>query len=89
MTRQNKILLANALTVVAAFTTLICLFAMNGISLQTVIALAAAAGCAYITSCFFKVENILRKQNAKAAKQCNARASFSVARGASKSAKVA
>ena len=89
MTRQNKILLANALTVVAAFATLICLFAMNGISIQTVIALAAAAGCAYITVCFFKVENILRKQNAKAAKQRKARAAMSVVRGTSKGAKVA
>lgn len=81
MKRQNKIYLASTLTVVTAFITMICLFAMNGISVQTFIALAAAAGCAYLTSCFFKVENILRKQNAKAIrKQKQLRASMAVVR---------
>ena len=66
MKRQNKIYIASTLTVLAAFTTMMCLFAMDGISMQTVIALVAAVGCGYLTSCFFKVENILRKQNAAA-----------------------
>ena len=86
MKRQNKILLANTLTGFAALATFICLFAMNGVSVQTVIALVAAAGCAYLTSCFFKVENILRKQRAKAiADRRRARASLSVVRGADNS----
>ncbi|MBE6894909.1 MAG: hypothetical protein E7483_04860 [Ruminococcaceae bacterium] len=90
MKRQNKILLASTLTVVTAFITLICLFAMNGISVQTVIALAAAAGCAYLTSCFFKVENILRKQNAKAIrKQKSMRASMAVVHRTERKASVA
>ena len=90
MKRQNKIYLASTLTVLAAFLTLICLFAMNGISVQTVIALVAAAGFGYLTSCFFKVENILRKQHAKAIrKQKDARASMTVVRKTSKSAQVA
>ena len=90
MKRQNKIYLANTLTVLAAFLTLICLFAMDGISVQTVIALVAAAGFGYLTSCFFKVENILRKQHAKAIRrQKAARASMTVVRKTSKSAQVA
>ena len=90
MKRQNKIYLASTLTVLAAFTTLISLFAMDGISLQTVIALVVAAAFGYLTSCFFKVENILRKQNAAALrKQRQARASMAVVRGTAKSAQVA
>ena len=85
MKRQNKILLANMLTGFAALATFICLFAMNGVSVQTVIALFAAAGCAYLTTCFFKVENILRKQRAQAIlNQRRARASISVVNGANK-----
>ena len=90
MKRQNKIYLASTLTVLAAFLTLICLFAMDGISVQTVIALVAAAGFGYLTSCFFKVENILRKQHAKAIRrQKAARASMTVVCRAEKSAQVA
>lgn len=90
MKRQNKIYLASTLTVLAAFATMICLFAMNGISMQTVIALVAAAGFAYLTSCFFKVENILRKQNAKAIRrQKAARANMTVVKGTAKAVKVA
>lgn len=90
MKRQNKIYMASTFTVLAAFATLICLFAMDGISLQTVIAVSAAAGCAHLTSCFFKVENILRKQHAKAIRrQKAARASMTVVRGAVKGAEVA
>ncbi len=90
MKRQNKIYLASALTVLAAFFTLISLFAMDGISVQTVIALAAAAGFGYLTSCFFKVENILRKQNAKAVRRQKAvHASMTVVRRVEKSAQVA
>ena len=62
MKRENKILLTSGLTTFAAFITMFCLFSVNGFSLQTVIALAAAAFFAHLTSCFFKVENILRKQ---------------------------
>lgn len=90
MKRQNKIYMASTFTVLAAFATLICLFAMDGISLQTAVAVMAAAGCAYLTSCFFKVENILRKQNAKAIRrQKAARASMAVVRGTDKCTKVA
>ena len=90
MKRQNKIYLASTLTALAAFLTLICLFAMDGISVQTIVALVAAAGFGYLTSCFFKVENILRKQNAKAIrKQKAARASMTVVCKTSKSAQVA
>lgn len=63
MKRQNKITLANGLTVLAAFFTFMCLFAVNGISVQTVVALTAAYGFAYVTMCLFKVENLLRKQH--------------------------
>lgn len=90
MKRQNKIYFASTLTVLAAFLTLICLFAMDGISVQTLLAIAAAAGFGYLTSCFFKVENILRKQNAKAIRrQKNMRASMSVVRGTAKDIQVA
>lgn len=66
MKRQNKITLVSGLTVLAAFFTFMCLFAVDGISVQTVVALTAAYGCAYITMCLFKVENILRKQHSAA-----------------------
>ena len=90
MKRQNKIYMANTLTALAAFATLMCLFAMNGISVQTVVAIVAASGCAYLTSCFFKVENILRKQNAAAKRRHRQMvASMQVVRGASNGAKVA
>ena len=90
MKRQHKIYLASTLTVLAAFATMISLFAMDGISVQTVIALVVAAGFGYLTSCFFKVENILRKQKAKAIRrQKAARASMTVVRKTSKSAQVA
>ncbi|MBR2027978.1 MAG: hypothetical protein IKA10_03160 [Oscillospiraceae bacterium] len=90
MKRQNKIYLASTMTVLAAFLTLISLFAMNGISLQTVFALATAAGFGYLTSCFFKVENILRKQNTKAIrKQKAARAAMTVVHRTEKSVYVA
>lgn len=85
MKRQNKIILANGLTVLTAFTALLCLFAINGISMQTVVALAAAYSFAHITVCLFKVENILRKQHAAAIRakhQRQARGSFTVVRGA-------
>ena len=62
MKKQNKIKLASGLTFLTAFATFMCLFAINGISIQTMVALSAAAFCGYLTSCFFKVENILRKQ---------------------------
>lgn len=84
MKRQNKITLVNGLTVLAAFFTFMCLFAIDGISVQTVVALAAAYGCAYITVCLFKVENILRRQQAIAkrkAMQKAKRSSLSVVRG--------
>lgn len=83
MKKKSKITLANGLTVLAAFATFMCLFAINGITLQTVIALAAAFGCAYLTACFFNVETILRKQRAaqlRKAKQNNARKTLAVVR---------
>ena len=89
MKRQNKIYLASILTVLAAFFTLISLFAMDGISLQTVFALVAASGFAYLTSCFFKVENILRKQHAKAIRVQKVRAGMAVVKGKVNSAAVA
>lgn len=64
MKKQSKITIASGLTVLAAFATFMCLFAMDGISVQTAVALFAAYGFAYLTVCFFKVENILRKQRA-------------------------
>ena len=42
MKRQNKIYMASTFTGLAAFATLICLFAMDGISLQTAVAVLAA-----------------------------------------------
>ena len=66
MTRQNKIYLASTLTVLAAFATLLCLFAVNGLTFTTVVALAAAAFFAKLTVSFFKVENILRAKTAAA-----------------------
>lgn len=81
MKRQNKIFLASLFTVLAAFATLLCLFAIDGISLTTVFALAAAYGFAHLTGCFFKVENILRKQQAAKARKVNqARQSLTVVR---------
>ena len=64
MKKQSEITIASGMTVMAAFATFMCLFAINGVTMQTVIAVAAASGCAYLTACFFKVENILRKQRA-------------------------
>ncbi len=84
MKRQNKITLVNSLTILAAFFTFMCLFAIDGISIQTVVALAAAYGCAYLTMCFFKVETLLRKQQAMAkrkAMQNAKRRTLSVVRG--------
>ena len=69
MTRQNKIYLASTLTVLAAFATVLCLFAMDGISFTTVVAVSAAAFFAKLTVSFFKVENILRAK-AAAARKC-------------------
>ena len=89
MKRQNKIYLASTFTVLAAFATMISLFALDGISLQTVIALFAASGFGYLTSCFFKVENILRKQNAKAVRVQKARAGMTVIKGTAKDIKAA
>ncbi len=62
---NNKVLLASMFTFTTAFITLMCLFAMNGFSFQTVVALASASFFAYLTKCFFKVENILRYRQAK------------------------
>lgn len=89
MKRQNKIVIANGLTVLAAFATLLCLFAVDGISLQTVIAVAAAYSFAHITVCLFKVENILRRQHAAAIRrrrQSNTRNTFAVVRNAKQQA---
>ena len=69
MTRQNKIYLASTLTVIAAFATVLCLFAMDGISFTTVVAVSAAAFFAKLTVSFFKVENILRAKRAAERKQ--------------------
>ncbi len=69
MTRQNKIYLASTLTVLAAFATVLCLFAMDGISLTTVVSVSAAAFFAKLTVSFFKVENILRAKIAAERKQ--------------------
>lgn len=69
MTRQNKIYLASTLTVLAAFATVLCLFAMDGISFTTVVAVSAAAFFAKLTVSFFKVENILRAKRAVERKQ--------------------
>lgn len=69
MTRQNKIYLASTLTVLAAFATVLCLFAMDGISFTTVVAVSAAAFFAKLTVSFFKVENILRAKVAAERKQ--------------------
>ncbi|MBQ9846173.1 MAG: hypothetical protein IJO54_08865 [Oscillospiraceae bacterium] len=64
MTRQNRIYLASTLTVMAAFATLLCLFAINGITFTTVVAVMAAGFFAYLTVSFFKVENMLRAKRA-------------------------
>ena len=69
MTRQNKIYLASTLTVLAAFATVLCLFAMDGISVTTFVAVFAAAFFAKLTVSFFKVENILRAKRAAERKQ--------------------
>ena len=69
MTRQNKIYLASTLTVLAAFATVLCLFAMDGISFTTVVAVSAASFFAKLTVSFFKVENILRAKVAAERKQ--------------------
>ena len=69
MTRQDKIYLASTLTVLAAFATVLCLFAMDGISFTTVVAVSAAAFFAKLTVSFFKVENILRAKVAAERKQ--------------------
>ena len=69
MTRQNKIYLASTLTVLAAFATVLCLFAMDGISLTTVVAVSAAAFFAKLTVSFFKVENMHRAKRAAERKQ--------------------
>lgn len=85
MKKQSKITLASTLTVFAAFATIMCLFAVNGITLQTAIAVTAAFGFAYLTTCFFKVENLLRKQRAaqiKANRQRKARQQLKVVRKA-------
>lgn len=83
MKKQIRITIANRMTVIAAFATFMCLFAINGITLQTAFALVAAMGCAYLTSCFFKVETLLRKQRAaqiKANRQRQARKQLKVVR---------
>ena len=85
MKKHSKITLANALTVISAFATFICLFAVNGITLQTAVAVAAALSCAYLTACFFKVENLLRKQRAvqmRRSRQNKARQQLKVVRKA-------
>ena len=78
MTRQNKIYLASTLTVLAAFATVLCLFAMDGISVTTFIAVFAAAFFAKLTVSFFKVENILRAKVAAERKQKMRRSSLRV-----------
>lgn len=60
MKKQYKILLANILTFISACLTIVCLFAVQGFTVQTIISLALAGFFSYITICFFKVENILR-----------------------------
>ena len=89
MKKQNKIKLASGLTFLTAFATFMCLFAINGISLQTLVALCAAAFCAYLTNCFFKVENILRKQRSneiRKFRQAQARGQLTVVRNAARKA---
>ena len=89
MKKQNKITLASGLTFLTAFATFMCLFAINGISVQTVIALCAAVFCGYLTSCFFKVENILRKQRRyeiRKLRQEQARGQLTVVRNAARKA---
>ena len=82
MKKENKILLASGLTVFTAFITLLCIFSVDGFSLQTLIAIAAAAFFAHITSCFFKIEQILRRQHAIAKrKQKMAQANLTVVHG--------
>ena len=81
MTRQNKIYIASTLTVIAAFATVICLFAMDGFSFRTVGAIAGAYFFAQLTVSFFKVENILRAKTAKERKQQLRRKSLSVVKG--------
>lgn len=81
MTRQNKIYLASTMTVLAAFATLLCLFAVNGISFTTVVALAAAGFFANLTVSFFKVENILRAKRARERRQNLRRNSLRVVKG--------
>ena len=66
---KNKIYLASTLTGLAAFATVLCLFAMDGISFTTVVAVSAAAFFAKLTVSFFKVENILRAKAAAERKQ--------------------
>lgn len=83
MTRQNKIYLASTLTVLAAFATLLCLFTVNGFTLTTVVALAAAAFFAQLTVSFFKVENILRAKRAAEKRQNMRRKQLSVMEGRS------
>ena len=72
MTKQKKIYIASTFTVLAAFATLLCLFAINGITFTTAVALMAAAFFAQLTVSFFKVENLLRAK-LKAEKRQNIR----------------
>ena len=81
MTRQNKIYIASTLTVLAAFATVFCLFAMDGFSLRTVGAIACAYFFAQLTVSFFKVENLLRAKTAKERKQQLRRNRLSVVKG--------
>jgi len=81
MTRQNKIYLASTLTVLTAFATLFCLFAISGFSLTTVVALAGAWFFAQLTASFFKVENILRAKRAAERRQSARRSNLKVVKG--------
>ena len=81
MTRQNKIYMASTLTVLAAFATILCLFAINGVSFTTVVALAAAGFFAHLTVSFFKVENILRARYAAEKRQKMHRKALRVVKG--------
>ena len=81
MTRQNKIYMATALTVLAAFATVLCLFAMDGFSLRTAVAIGGSYFFAQLTVSFFKVENILRAKRAREKRQQLRRSKLAVVKG--------
>ncbi len=71
MSKQYKIILANILTFIFAIMTIMCLFSLKGFSLQTIIALMCSYIFGYMTTCFYKIENMLRVTNFKSNRNKN------------------